>query len=355
MPSNPTLRDNYGPQRVSIELANICNLHCSYCLRSEETLYSSHANFFKVDLLKRVLHDAREIAGITRVSFTGGEPTLHPQFSEVIETVAAAELTSSFVTNAWHFERVWPALLANRESITHVAFSIDGVTRETHDGWRGAGSFDRLVRAFSRCYKAGLAFDVKIAIRRDTMDKLEQIAIFVARMGATGLNFAHVMPTSQAGHDESLSLEERRTAEQEITLLARMLKMNIGIDVGYYNDDPRAPCSPLAGRSFNIDYLGRLTLCCNLSGFRGAAEEGDVVADLNVEPFAPAYQRLLAVAAAQLKRRTDALATLRGERSPSDIYIGSPCLFCMESYGKIPWHNKATAAAQSQGRSLPVV
>ena len=187
------------------------------------------------------------------------------------------------------------------------------------------------------------------------MDKLEQIAIFVARLGATGLNFAHVMPTSQAGHDESLSLEERRTAEQEITLLARMLKMNIGIDVGYYNEDPRAPCSPLAGRSFNIDYLGRLTLCCNLSGFRGAAEEGDVVANLNVEPFAPAYQRLLAVAAAQLKKRTDALATLQGERAPSDLYIGSPCLFCMQSYGKIPWHNKATAAAQSRGRSLPVI
>jgi MoaA/NifB/PqqE/SkfB family radical SAM enzyme len=355
MPGNTTPRTNYGPQRVSIELANICNLHCSYCLRSEETLYSNHAKFFKVDLLKRVLTDAREIAGITRASFTGGEPTLHPQFSEVIETVSAAGLKSSFVTNGWHFERIWPALLANRESITHVAFSIDGITRETHDRWRGTGSFDRLVRAFSRCYKAGLAFDVKIAIRRDTMDKLEEIAIFIARMGAAGLNFAHVMPTSQAGHDESLSLKERTTAEQEITILARMLKMNIGIDVGYYNEDPRAPCSPLAGRSFNIDYLGRLTLCCNLSGFRGAAAEGDVVADLNTESFALAYQRLLAVAAAQLKKRTDALAALQREGLPPDLYLGSPCMFCMQSYGKIPWHNEATAASQSRGRSLPVI
>jgi len=99
------------------------------------------------NLLKRVLKDAQEIGGITRVGFTGGEPTLHPQFIEVIETVATAGLTSSFVTNGWHFERIWPAVLANRESITHVAFSLDGITRETHDSWRGEGSFDRLVRA----------------------------------------------------------------------------------------------------------------------------------------------------------------------------------------------------------------
>src|SRR5258705_3933013 len=278
MLSDSTLRNNYGPLRVSIELVNICNLHCSYCLRSEEALYSNSAKFFNVDLLKRVLNNAQEIACITHVGFTGGEPTLHPQFSEVIETVAAAGLTSSFVTNGWHFERIWPAVLANRESITHIAFSIDGITRESHDGWRGDGSFDRLVRAFSRCYKLGLPFDIKIAIRRDTMDQLEQIAIFIARMGATGLSFVHVMPTSKASEEESLSLEERKTAEQEITLLARILKMNIGIDVGYYNDDPRAPCSPLAGRTLNIDYFVERTLCFELSRFLGSAQGHEVFA-----------------------------------------------------------------------------
>ena len=68
--------------------------------------------------------------------------------------------------------------------------------------------------------------------------------------------------------------------------------MDIGIEVGYYNiDETRPPCAPLAGTSMNIDFRGRLSLCCNLSGFRGAAEESDVVADLNVESFASAYAR----------------------------------------------------------------
>ena len=332
--------DDYGPRRLSVELANICNLHCSYCFRSDENLYSSHAEFFSLDLLQRVINEAHAAANVTRINFTGGEPTLHPEFAETLRIIGDAGLTVSFVTNGWHFERIWPALQSNRAAVSHVAFSLDGVTREDHDRWRGNGSFDRLVRAFTRCYMSKLPFGIKIVIRRDLVDQLEQIAIFAARMGAASLNFVHVMPTSNAVADDSaLSLDEQRAAEQEIAILARIFKMNIGIDVGYYNiDDTRPPCAPLAGVSMNIDYRGRMSLCCNLSGFRGAAEERDVVADLNVESFTSAYEKFQTLAATQLQQRKDALAALRAKQITPDVYTGSPCMFCLQSFGKIPWH-----------------
>ena len=341
METNGHFSNDYGPQRLSVELANICNLHCGYCFRSEDNLYSRHAEFFPLELLRRVIDEARAAAHITRVNFTGGEPTLHPQFAEVLETVAAADLQASFVTNGWHFERTWPALAANRQGVSHVAFSLDGIDRETHDRWRGNGSFDRLVRAFSRCYVAQLPFAIKVVIRRDLVHQLEQIAIFAARMGAAALNFVHVMPTSSDFENRfALNRNEQRAAEEEIAILARIFKMNIGIDVGYYNlDVERAPCAPLAGRSMNVDYRGRLSLCCNLSGFRGAAAEPDVVADLNVESFASALAKLRDLAAAQLQKRQAALTELRGRGITPDLYAGSPCLFCLQTYGKIPWHH----------------
>lgn len=341
METDGHFRNDYGPRRLSVELANICNLHCSYCFRSEDNLYSHHAEFFPVELLRRIIDEARAAAQITHVSFTGGEPTLHPQFSQILETVAGADLQASFVTNGWRFERTWPALSANRKAVSHVAFSLDGVDRETHDRWRGTGSFDRLIRAFSRCYIAQLPFAIKIVVRRDLVEQLERIAIFAARMGAAALSFVHVMPTSsQFENDVALNRDEQRAAEEEIALLARIFKMKIGIDVGYYNiDEQRAPCSPLSGTSMNVDYRGRLSLCCNLSGFRGAADEPDVVADLNVEPFASALVKLRALAAAQLEKRTNALVTLRSKGATPDLYTGSPCLFCLQSYGKIPWRN----------------
>jgi len=55
------------------------------------------------------------------------------------------------------------------------------------------------------------------------------------------------------------------------------------------------------------------------------------------------------VAAAQLARRREALAESARAGAEPDIYLGSPCLFCLRSFGKMPWH------APAAPRSLPVL
>ena len=90
----------------------------------------------------------------------------------------------------------------------------------------------------------------------------------------------------------------------------------------------------------NVDYRGRLTLCCNLSGFRGGAADADVVGDLNCETFESAHRKLVAVANGQLRKRNDKLAELRNAGVPPDLFTGSPCLFCLQSFEKVPWHDK---------------
>ena len=350
------LGNDYGPQRLSVELANICNLHCSYCLRDDDNLYNSTARFFSADLLRQILIDARETAGIKSVIFTGGEPTLHPRFSEILKTVSDADLTASFITNGWHFERIWGGLLEHRAAVSHVAFSLDGPTRDSHDHWRGKGSFDRIVQAFSRCYLKQIPFVVKMNIRRDLIGRLEESAIFAARMGASALNFAHLFSTSTDIEKESgLTLTERRNAEQEIALIGRILKMPVRIDVGYYNiDEESAPCSPLAGTSMNVDFQGRLTLCCNLSGFRSAEwNDSDVVADLKVESFASAFAKFKNLANEQLQRRREVLRSMREEGVQPDLNTGSPCQFCLKSFGKTPWSDSTKKGVNSL-RSLPV-
>ena len=354
---NKTSPADHGPRRLTVELTNICNLHCSYCLRDEDALYHDPANFLPVELLERIARDARDSMSVTQLMFTGGEPTLHPHFGKILAAVAGLGLTCSFVTNGWHFERVWPLLAQHRATTTHVSFSLDGPTRETHDRWRGAGSFDRVVRAFSRCWANNFPFNVKVGIRRDTVPQLEAIALFAARMGAAGLSFAHIMPTSIDVADASaLTLEERAEAEREIALLARIFKMRIGIDVGYYNTELASPCSALSGVSANINYRGQLSLCCNLSGFRGGKGESDVIADLNHEAFSAALPRLQRIAAMQSEKRLKVLHEIESEGGKADLATGSPCLFCLNTLGKTPWSSLShTSLSNSNASNLPVV
>lgn len=346
---------NFGQRRLSVELTNICNLHCGYCLRDEAALYHSPANFFAPDFLDSIVRQAKDTLGITHLTFTGGEPTLHPRFADILNIVAVNDLKTSFVTNGWNFEKIWPTLVEKRDVITHIAFSLDGSSREEHDRWRGDGSFVRLVRAFSRCVAGDMPFVVKVAIRRDNVPKLEQFASFAARMGAAALNFVHVMPNSASVENTSaLDLNERRLAEKEIATLARIFKMKIGIDVGYYNVDPDPPCSALAGVSCNVDYQGRLSLCCNLSGFRGGLGEADVAADLHTQDFASAYSALSQIAEGKLNARRQRLNELVSRNVPADLYSASPCLFCLDTSGKLPWRRPAIEPVGKE-RALPVV
>jgi hypothetical protein len=147
-----------------------------------------------------------------------------------------------------------------------------------------------------------------------------------------------------------LTHAERTQAEQEIAILSNIFKMEIGIAAGYYNVDPSPPCTALRGSNCNIDYLGRLSLCCNLSGYRGAAGETDVVADLNQESFSSAYPRLRRLADEQMERRRVAIERQSASGGEIDLYTGSPCLFCLQSFGKIPWRDAARGS-----RSLPVL
>ena len=341
-------------KHISLELTNICNLHCSYCARDDDALYHTPANFFSVELLRRIIRSAKHPScGFNAVSFTGGEVTIHPQFKEIVETVREEGWQFGFVTNGWHFERVYPTLLANRDALHMVAFSLDGPTRETHDRWRGEGSFVRVMRAITRCYTKGIPFLIKTGIRRDTIPLLEQFALLAARLGAQAIQFTHLLPTSAGAEDESgLSIEERAHAEQEIGVLSNIFKMKIGVATGSYNLDPAPPCQALEGVNCNVDYRGRLTLCCNLSGYRGASGEPDVVADLTQEEFADGFARLRGVAAGQLEKRRLALAEIAREGIEPDLHTASPCLYCLQSFGKIPWHKPAALA---KSRSLPVL
>ena len=344
------------PVRLTVELTNSCNLHCSYCMRDEDALYHTKANYFPSELLTRIVREARDAYQIDYVTFTGGEVTLHPRFNDMIAAVASEGMQCSFVTNGWHFDRVYPGIRANKHAVRLVAFSVDGATRESHDFWRGAGSFDRVIRAVTRCHVQTIPFVFKVGIRRDTMKELEPIALLAARLGAAALHFSHLLPTSAEAEQESaLTLEEQRHAEQEVMGLAKILRMPIGIAAGYYDIHSEIPCSPLKTTSCNVDWRGRLTLCCNLAGYRNAGSERDVVADLNRESFAEGYARLKALAQRQLERRRQALAEIAARGETPDLYTGSPCLFCLQSFGKIPWRNEQVDTQAVNARSLPVI
>ncbi|MCL4468332.1 MAG: radical SAM protein, partial [Deltaproteobacteria bacterium] len=90
---------------MSFELTNKCNLSCLHCLRDKTDMRS----FISVELFESILKQAKAY-NLKHIAFTGGEPTLHPHFAQIIDTVVQHGYTYHFVTNAWNFLSVWKML-----------------------------------------------------------------------------------------------------------------------------------------------------------------------------------------------------------------------------------------------------
>lgn len=314
-------------KRLTVGLTNLCNLDCDYCLRVAET---EHLNF---DLLSDILKQAREM-GVSAVTYTGGEVSLHPNFADVLRRTTELGFNYSMVTNGWHFPRIAPLLAETRAGIYRIFFSMDGATEEAHDAVRGTGSFRKIMSAVSLCRIHKFPFGLQMVVTRRSVGSIEKLAVFGARLGAEAVNFAHMLPTSEEFDQElSLTPQERRAAEREVLALADILKIRVTFAAGSYAPNPGPPCVSLAGETVNVDCRGRLTLCCNISDFRGAVGTRDIVADLRHTKLADAYEKFLELANQQRIRRDKALAANNAEAE-------FPCHFCTTTFDKTNWESQ---------------
>lgn len=71
---------------ANIQISRVCNLHCSYCFAREHMEKAEKHRgpaFISLEhLLERL--DFLDRSGIDQMRFIGGEPTLHPQFPELV-------------------------------------------------------------------------------------------------------------------------------------------------------------------------------------------------------------------------------------------------------------------------------
>lgn len=68
--------------KVEWNLGKRCNYDCSYCPSSIHDNTSSHTD---IEILKEAVDKLVSLGKPIRLSFTGGEPTVHPKFKELIQ------------------------------------------------------------------------------------------------------------------------------------------------------------------------------------------------------------------------------------------------------------------------------
>ena len=314
---------------LSVELTGFCNLRCKHCLRSnlEEPAY------LPLDLYEKLL-DQGAAYRFPLVSFTGGDPTLHPELEEVFRMTCSRGLLMSMVTNGWNFESVYSTFRRYRESFVAISFSLDGAEAETHDAIRGKGSYRKVLGAMSVCAARDIPFTIQMAVHPMNRPEMEAVAALAGRLGAKSVAFLQTQPTPDTlRHGLVLGPRQWVDIEKETARLDKIFSLRVGGSLASSQPSRWFQCRFLTGRVLNIDYLGRLTFCCQLSGYDGGRPDTDVVGSLRDESFFALHRKLVGLLGRFHADLVDHIASL----PEGDGMNYFPCWYCSKYFDKVPW------------------
>lgn len=318
---------------LSIDVTNSCNRDCIHCLRDKVEA----RRHFSLNLFKQIIDQACD-CGIRHVSLTGGEPTLHPNWSELLIALAKRGLQFSIVSNGYKFrEKTLPILLEAivRKHLDGVCFSLDGSSADSHDALRGEDSFQEVIEAANLCRLKGIPLSIKTVVINLNREELAEIALLGSAIGATQHSFIALSPTPRAIENEIVpSLKEMRKAYSVITgSLVPAMKMQINLESSWGVDHILFTCNAYQ-QAYSVDHLGNLLFCCNLShvcnGNKPAILGKEFLADLKRKSLKEGiiqHHRLLA------QFTEDRL----NDTSSESLLASFPCWWCFEYFDKLGW------------------
>ena len=313
--------------RLVVELTNRCNLRCQHCYDERHAATGD----LSLSILERVLNEGKA-CGIDHLSFTGGEPTIHRRFDEIVRRVCEAGYTFSFVSNGVRIPKIYPLLLEHRRWFQGATFSLDGAREKTHDAIRGEGSYRQVMRAASVFVARDLPFTFNMVLTALNQGEAEEMVELATHLGSGGIRFGHLMQTPDtAVRGLDLTPPERREIEERIWRMRESALVPVTMAPGYYSESPFFPCAPLELEEFNLDFRGNVTLCCQLSGFDGRNSESDFMGNLDRVSLAEATGRFRQRVATYLADKRERVT--QGNFGELDHF---PCWYCVKYLNKVP-------------------
>jgi radical SAM protein with 4Fe4S-binding SPASM domain len=149
------------PKILQIEISPFCNLHCFFCDIQKNN--DSKAEYMKLDQFKYILNQAKGINHI--IPQFWGEPTLNPDFENILSVCKSKNKIVSFFTNASNLQnRNTKHILKNTSQIT---ISIESFTKEHYYTTRGTNLFYQVRTNIIELWreKKELSLPCKIIIR----------------------------------------------------------------------------------------------------------------------------------------------------------------------------------------------
>ncbi len=214
---------------VYTEITNRCNLNCMTCYNRSGL--NRKTEEVSIEQIKQIMDICSEY-GAKRFLFSGGEPSLHSRFNELLKLMDKnPQYSYGFVTNGTSNNSEWIDFLNSHENIT-VQISIDGSKEEINKLTRGEGNFEKVMNFISRLHLPGEKPLMKMVVSQKNIhdvDDFYRLAVSLKCMP----EFAYIYRSGNGTEDwESKAL----SPQQKLSVLRKVKALN-----AEYNTDAYLP------------------------------------------------------------------------------------------------------------------
>lgn len=168
-----------SPYKADVALTYGCNNACNHCYNA-----TSHLGMASLSLQDwRSVLKLLKVKGVPHIIFTGGEATLHPNLSELIQFTNEQGQIAGLNSNGRRFSQASFAAELRDAGLNHVQITLASHLGRVHDEINGVSAFSQTVKGIENCLASGIHTITNTTLMKKNRDHAEDILRFLHGMG----------------------------------------------------------------------------------------------------------------------------------------------------------------------------
>lgn len=206
-----------------------CNLRCGWCYARSQGFDSEHNM-----TMETVLNSINLLTGlpVKDVILIGGEPTIHPQFFEIVRLLKQSEFQVSVITNGIAFSSESFLKKALKAGVSGITTSLKASSAGRYEKLTGRKVFPSIMKAIADIESSGIFHKVSITVCKDLFGDFDRMIDAVAQSKASRLSLDMERPVILDGRTYSPgSATPKEMADFFVEIYPRLESCGIEFDV----------------------------------------------------------------------------------------------------------------------------
>ncbi len=183
-----------------MHLTTACNMKCTFCGAWE---YGEQAFFISEGTAKECLKTAR-LKNYTIVTFTGGEPTIHPQFTDLLSYAAQLGFRIVVTTNGLHMTPQILSVCARTNALLRI--SMHTLNAAKHKQLTGTDSFSTVQDTVSQLQETRVMHGIGCTVTKENVSEIVALAQYAWATGGAFIRYTPVVAVRGAS-DQAMETE----------------------------------------------------------------------------------------------------------------------------------------------------